>query len=265
MSRTAQDVHWRAGYADCSLGQLHYLASQPTGGGEPIILLNPRSRTCRPLLPLLAPRHPLFVIDIPGFGMSSAPKSAVTMPEIGSTIAAFMDAVGLPAAHVFGIHTGGKVAAALAADHPAKGLSLIVCGKTHSLVADQAARNAAMRGQLDSNYPDAQLLKLEGKFLDDIESAPAGARLYEANFAFDFAGALAQAAARTLVIEITSPDEDRQHGRHGASLAAKAKRGLAVTLPQIEATGIDFYVGAARMAETIAAFVENRLKPGDAA
>jgi pimeloyl-ACP methyl ester carboxylesterase len=253
---------WRAGYADSPLGQIHYLMSAPRGRGDAVVLLNPRSRSCRALLPFLAPRHPLFVVDIPGFGASSPPPAGATMPKIGAAVAALMEALAVPAAHLYGIHTGGKVAAALALGHPAKALSLIVCGKTHSIIADHAARNAAMRAQLDSGKPDAMLMKLEGKYIDDAEGAQGGARIYEANFAFDLAAALARTEVRTLILEITSEDEDRKHGRHGAALAAKAKRAIARTVPQIEAAGIDLYVGTGVMAEIILAFAAGRLGDG---
>lgn len=256
------EFSWKAGYADCSLGQIHYLISQPRVSGEPIVLLNPRSRSCRALLPYLAPKHPTVIVDIPGFGVSPLPRSGVTMLEIGASVAACMDALAVPAAHIYGIHTGGKVAVALAAAHPEKALSLIVCGKTHSIIADHSARNAAMRAQLEANKPDSMLMKLEGKFVDDTESPVAGGRIYEANFAFDFAAALARINARTLIVEITSDDEDRKHGRHGASLAARAKRGVCHTVPQIEAAGIDLYTGVVAMADIIAAFAENRLGGG---
>ena len=251
-------LSWRAGYADSPLGQIHYLVSQPRGRGEPIVLLNPRARSCRALLPWLAPAHPVAVVDVPGFGLSSPPPAGATMPEIGAAVGACLEALGLPAAHLWGIHTGGKVAAALALGQPARVLSLIVAGKSHSLVADHAARNAAMKAQLDSNAPDALLLKLEGKYIDDTEGPLGGARIYAANFAFDLAAALAGIDARTLILEITSADEDRKHGRQGAALAARAKRATAHTVPQIEAAGIDLYAGAGVMAGIILDFVAGR-------
>jgi hypothetical protein len=184
------------------------------------------------------------------------------MPEIGAAVGACLEALAIPAAHLWGIHTGGKVAAALAVGHPAKALSLIVCGKTHSIIADHAARNAAMKAQLESSAPDAMLMKLEGKYIDDREAALGGTRIYEANFAFDLAAALARTDVRTLILEITSEDEDKKHGRHGAALAARAKRAVARTVPQIEAAGIDLYIGPGVMAKIILDFAADRL--GDA-
>jgi len=249
---------WRAGYADSPLGQIHYLVSAPRGGGEPLVLLNPRSRSCRALLPHLAPLHPTAVVDIPGFGVSAPPPEGATMEEVGDAVGAALAALGISAAHLWGLHTGGKVAAALALGRPALALSLVVAGKSHSLVADRAARNAAMKAQLDANAPDAQLLKLEGKYVDDREGPAGGARIYAANFAFDFAGALARIAARTLVLEITSADEDRAYGRHGAALALRAGNAVARTAPQIEATGLDLYIGAGAMARLILDFAAGR-------
>lgn len=244
----------KAAYADCYLGQLHYLyrpASVP--GGAPVLLISPRSRSCRKLARHLPAEQAAYIIDIPGLGNSSPLREGASMPDVARAVAEFMDAAGIGPAHVFGVHTGGKVAAALAAHWPDKVLSLMVCGKSHSIVPEIERRNVAMKEQ--SDMPDSAVVRFEGKYLDDTESALAMPRLYAANFAFDLAQALRACRMPVRVIEITSPEEDLRYGRQARALAAHAARGSMAELPQVDSTGIDFYSGAAAMAAAIVEFI----------
>jgi pimeloyl-ACP methyl ester carboxylesterase len=194
------------------------------------------------------------VIDIPSLGMSSPIPPDTSMPEVASAIAMLMESLNLGACHVFGLHTGGKVAAALAAHWPDKVKSVMIFGKTHSIFANQNDRNRAMKEQ--SEKPDSVILRTEGKFLDEGSDSPGMSRLYEANFAFDMAAAVARCQAPLLVTEITSQEEDERFGRQGQSLAALASRGHYATLPQIDVTGLDMYAGAGKTAKAISAFIE---------
>ena len=47
-------------------------------------------------------------------------------------------------AHVFGFHTGNKIATELAAGWPSRIDNLILCGHTHSMMAEHEALNAAL-------------------------------------------------------------------------------------------------------------------------
>jgi pimeloyl-ACP methyl ester carboxylesterase len=244
----------RAGYTDCESGQLHYLSRPAKGGKRALVLLSPRSRSCRKLLPFLPDDRPVLIVDLPGLGMSSPPREGSSMRDVAQSIADFIDTMGIGPADVFGIHTGGKIAAALAANWPDKVARMIVCGKSHSIIPDQEKRNPAMKEQ--SEKPDSLVMRLEGKYLDDPDSGNPMARLYEANFRFDFAAAMAEVRAPTLVIEITSPEEDLAYGRQGKALAAFAQRGASTELPQTDVTGLDLYAGAERVAALIRKFID---------
>jgi pimeloyl-ACP methyl ester carboxylesterase len=247
----------RGGYADCRFGQLHYLAWQPADAtGAPLLLLHPRSRSCRPLLPHLPARQAAYIVDLPGLGNSSPLADGATMQDVAGAVVDMMQALSLPAAHVYGIHTGNKVAAALAAHWPRRVRGLLLCGKSHSIVPDREQRNAAMKEQADR--PDSLVVRFEGKYLDDVDAPLAMARLYSANFAFDLTAAVRGCQAPLRVIEITSPAEDQRHGRQGAALAALAEQADCVDLPQVDSTGLDLYTGAAAMAAAITQFISER-------
>jgi len=246
----------RAGYADCRFGQIHYRARTPAAGNlEPLLFLNPRSRSCLRLLPSIEAQRPVYIVDVPAYGASSPPTESCTMEEVAAAVVQFMDDVRISAAHFCGFHTGAKVAAALAANWPARAVSLVVCGKSHSLIPDRQARNAAMRGQLALRKPDVALVAMESFCADDDGRARGVARVYDANFAFDLAGAMAKAACPTLVIEFTAPDEDVRHGRQAKALAAQAREGQALELAEIESMGVDLYVGAETLGRALRAFV----------
>jgi pimeloyl-ACP methyl ester carboxylesterase len=242
-----------AGYADCRFGQIHYRARGATPL-MPLLILNPRSRSCLRLIPLLEKQRPIFIVDIPAYGSSSAPQSACTMKDVAEAVISLMDASGLSRVHVFGLHTGAKVAAALASNWPNRVQSLVIGGKSHSLVPDRERRNKAMRDQVAKRPPDVVLVGLESYSADDAQAA-GRAIVYEANFAFDFAGELERTRCPVLVIEIASQEEDAQHGRQGGQLAAFAARGSSVALAERESMGVDLYAGAQAIALALKEFM----------
>jgi pimeloyl-ACP methyl ester carboxylesterase len=246
-----------AGYADCRFGQIHYRARHPAVAARltPIVLLNPRSRSCLRLAPWLDHERPLFIVDIPAYGSSSPPKSPCSMQEVAECVVSFMDALGIGRPHVCGLHTGAKVAAALASHWPHRVRSLMVCGKSHSLVPDQLQRNQAMRDQVAARPPDVALMSAESYCADDSQQAIGRSLVYDANFAFDLAGELGKTRCRVWVIEISSDDEDTLHGRQGEALAACAPRGSSIAIPERESMGVDLYVGAGIFARTLESVV----------
>lgn len=250
----------KGGYADCRFGQLHYVQRVTEHGpGTPLVLLNPRSRSCRRMVSYLPTAQAVVVPDLPGLGNSSPLPDGAGMDDVAGAVVDLLDALGIASAYVYGIHTGNKVAAALAAHWPDRVRGLLLCGKSHSIVPDQERRNAAMKDQADR--PDSLVVRFEGKYLDDTEGPQAMARLYLANFAFDLADAVRACQAPLRVIEITSPAEDAAYGRHGAELAALAPRGDCLELPQVDATGLDMYTGAAVMAEAVTQFINAKATP----
>ena len=74
------------------------------------------------------------MIDIPSLGMSSPIPPNTTMSEVAGVIATLIESLSLGACHVFGLHTGGKVAAALSAHWPDKVKTMMIFGKTHSIL-----------------------------------------------------------------------------------------------------------------------------------
>lgn len=222
----------RFGYAQTARGAMHYAEA---GAGEAVLLLHatPRShRYFRHTLPLLAAHFRAIAVDAPGFGNSHALPKPASMRSIAECFVQFLDALGLQRAHVVGLHTGNKIAAALAAHWPARVGSVVLAGQTHSLILDKTGRDEAIRrivehyfGKFagsavrqwaavleeiraigwDTERPDPQ--NAEMQVLDYLQGWPSIVPVYEAIFSFDMEDALRRMEARALVLELLTPQE----------------------------------------------------------
>jgi pimeloyl-ACP methyl ester carboxylesterase len=241
----------KRGYATLKSGrQVHYAEA---GEGAPLLLLHsaPRSsRSYRMLLPHIAPKFRAIAPDLPGFGQSDPLEGKVTMEALADAMAQFLGALGVAKAHVFGYHTGNKVAAAFAANHSRHVNRLILCGQIHSIIPDTTARNDAIRYIVDkyfTKFPASpcgdehlrrwladwgdvsafalprtifsknpitaeDIADLKVRVLDHVQALSSVEATYDANFKFDFAAALERIAAKTLVLELVMPDEEH-YGR----------------------------------------------------
>ncbi|MCI8454397.1 MAG: alpha/beta hydrolase [Lachnospiraceae bacterium] len=86
----------------------------------------------------------VYAPDLPGFGMSDpppcTPPSYLTMEEHAGMIAAFMDAVGIPAAYVYGNMATANLAVHLAVDFPKQVRGLMLAHPLYTHDAEQYAR-----------------------------------------------------------------------------------------------------------------------------
>ena len=100
------------------------------GSGEPLVLLHglgSSGQAWNPVIPLLAERFDVIVIDLPGFG-DSAPLAADAEPHpaaIAAVVAMTLSSLGIGTPHVAGNSLGGWVALELAAIMPVSSLTLL--------------------------------------------------------------------------------------------------------------------------------------------
>lgn len=246
----------RFGYADLPYGQVHYARlDRPDAPAGATILLNSRSRSFLPAMRLLKGTGTVLNVDIPGFGLSTPVPGSPSMRDIAAGVVGVLDALRIGRADFVGVHTGHKVATAVAQHRPDRVDRLVVVGRSHSLVPDHARRNAAMRAVVEENQLDMSIIRMEGRYADDTTSQRAFAAVFEANFAFDFAAALRGVTRPVMVVEIASEREDRLYGRQGADLVEGMADARVVTLTQTDPTGLLSYVGVEELARVVNGFL----------
>jgi pimeloyl-ACP methyl ester carboxylesterase len=251
----------RLGYAQTPRGPLHYAEA---GDGPPLLLLHatPRShRAFRHLLPLLAPHFRAIAIDAPGFGNSYRLPGRVEIYWFAEALAQFLDALGLERAHVFGLHTGNKIAAAFAEGWPDRIGRFVFAGQTHSIIIEGKEREREIRAFCDRFFPRygestdgvhhlrdwvATHAVVEGhwwpqhllngatvtaedvaasevRVLDHMQGWRSIVPIYEAILSFDLPAALRAVRAPTLVLELLASNE--------AHLTRQAER-ICALMPQ---------------------------------
>ena len=231
----------KRGYADTAEGQIHYMSA---GEGQPLLLLHQTgsSRQYCKLMPILAQRYRTFAPDNLGSGNSDRLPPNVQIPDLARSMVHFMDFLGIEKAHIFGFHTGNKIATEMAAAWPSRVDRLILCGKTHSIMADHEALNFALKavvgpsirkfepapdgshllkqwaadfGAMTSLWWDTTnfaretltpdlLQRRKERIIEQLQMRDL-AEAYRAIFAFDLGARMRQIKARTLIIEVETP------------------------------------------------------------
>ena len=276
------------GYATTSHGQMHYAEM---GEGPPLVLVGETPRSSRffePILPLLAPRFRAIAFDLPGLGNSRSLPEPASVEAIAACVADALDALGIAKAHLFGMHTGNKVAAALAADRPDLIGRLILAGQTHSLFPETEKRNAALgpafsRYKAAENEPamgkplrewlrtklildatwwpeplltgaakDEAIASAESKAIDFLLGWRSAIPIYHAVFAQDLAGTVARIEAPSLVLELIT-DQEKALGLQGERLAKLMPHAISRTLPITYGAGMERQTGA--IADAILTFI----------
>jgi pimeloyl-ACP methyl ester carboxylesterase len=141
-------------YARLPHGQMHYAACGPKHA--PVVLLlhqTPRSwAEYRAVLPLLGAEYRAIAMDTAGFGESD-PLPAPSIEAWADAAVRLLDALGGQRCHVVGHHTGGVIAAELAARHGALVGALVLSSTPFTHEAFRHAR--AKRPAIDAVEPSA--------------------------------------------------------------------------------------------------------------
>lgn len=88
--------------------------------------------------------HDVIAVDLRGHGRSARAGGAYSIAGFASDIAALMQALSLPPAHVVGISLGGAIAFQLALDQPARVRSLTVVNSGPRMVLETLAQRFAI-------------------------------------------------------------------------------------------------------------------------
>ncbi|MFG1990044.1 alpha/beta fold hydrolase [Actinoplanes sp. NPDC048988] len=112
--------------------RIHDVAAEDAPG-TPVVFVHGLAVSHRYLMPTaraLAPRHPVVVPDLPGFGHSDKPAHAYDVGEHADHLAAWLKARDLGPVALVGHSFGAEVAARLAAHHPGLVTGLVLAGPT---------------------------------------------------------------------------------------------------------------------------------------
>jgi pimeloyl-ACP methyl ester carboxylesterase len=100
--------------------QMYYEVS---GEGDPLIVLHGAYMNIPSMggiVPKLAETHKVYALELQGHGRTTDIDRPITYPNLADDVAAFMDAVGLEKADVFGYSMGAAAGLQLAIRHPEK-------------------------------------------------------------------------------------------------------------------------------------------------
>ena len=113
--------------------QMYYEVS---GTGDPLVVLHGAYMnipTMGTIIPKLAKTHRVYAVELQGHGRTTDSDRPITYPNLADDVAAFMDAVGLRRADVFGYSMGAVVGLQLAIRHPAKVNKLVAASVAYDV------------------------------------------------------------------------------------------------------------------------------------
>lgn len=117
--------------ADIGGRNIRYLESGAEQAGAPIVLIHGFSGDLNNWMftqPVLAERHRVLALDLPGHGGSAKQVGTGDLASLSEAVAAFLRAQGIGKAHLVGHSLGAAVALRLALDAPARVASLtLIC------------------------------------------------------------------------------------------------------------------------------------------
>jgi pimeloyl-ACP methyl ester carboxylesterase len=111
--------------------QMYYEVS---GTGDPLVVLHGAYMnipTMGAIIPKLAETHKVYALEFQGHGRTTDTDRPITYPALADDVAAFMDAVGLKQADVFGYSMGAAAGLQLAIRHPEKVTKLVMASAAY--------------------------------------------------------------------------------------------------------------------------------------
>src|SRR4051812_32274545 len=116
-----------------------------SGSGDPLVVLHGAYMNIPAMgaiIPRLAETHKVYALEFQGHGRTSDIDRPITYPNLADDVAAFMDAVGLEKADIFGYSMGAAAGLRLAIDHPEKVDQLVAASVAYDVSGWQPAFTA---------------------------------------------------------------------------------------------------------------------------
>ncbi|KFC62417.1 putative hydrolase, alpha/beta fold family protein [Devosia sp. LC5] len=122
--------------------QVYYEVS---GSGDPLVVLHGAYMTIPSMgdiIPTLAKTHTVYALEFQGHGRTNDIDRPITYPNLADDVAAFMDAVELEKADIFGYSMGAAAGLQLAIRHPEKVDQLVAASVAYDVSGWQPAFTA---------------------------------------------------------------------------------------------------------------------------
>lgn len=196
--------------------RLHY---ESHGDGDDALVIVPglggHHLSWAPVVPALAERHRVVIVDNRGAGLSDTPPGPYTMEQFTGDLAAALDQIGVGEAHVWGESLGGMIAQQFALRYPDRVRSLVLGCTTPGGPQAHRADDATMR----SLFSSSDMTPLE---------------MMEASFRITYSDAFVE-ANRNLLIQLAIKGTHLQQPPEAREAQASAVRGHDVydRLPEI--------------------------------
>jgi pimeloyl-ACP methyl ester carboxylesterase len=140
----------RRGYADTSLGQVHYYDAGARAGAPTLLLLHQSPQSggmFEAVFPLLAPHVRAIAMDTIGYGMSDRPARELDPEDYARSMADLMDSLGVARFAIAGVHSGAALGIQAAIQYADRVASLVLSGPPlrPPLPPDAPRRRPALR------------------------------------------------------------------------------------------------------------------------
>ena len=252
-------------YVSGRFGQVHLRESGAGTGKLPLVCLHATaysSRSFEALMRALGPARHVIAIDLPGYGESDPPNTALDIAGYAEAVAeAIVAAVGSQPVALFGYHTGVVIAAEIALQGQVTVAAMTLLGVPFFEVLDFEMWKAKLAGRhglgdrlnqfterwdfLVTNRPAGLPLRRGFEnFVDELKAWPDGPAAHHALFAYDL-------RARFALLDCTVTILNSEGHLAGASRAAAGliPGAQVIELPQLHGAVLD------TAAETIAALI----------
>lgn len=138
-----RQASFREGYAQTNgHGRMHYHEAGDRNG-ESLILIHTNGGSAyqyAKVLPLLAGRFRVIAWEMPGHGDSDPLSRHYSIEDYCAALAAFLDALSIPAAHIAGVSCGGSIAVGFPSLYHLRALSTVIIDKPFRTSDEWGAR-----------------------------------------------------------------------------------------------------------------------------
>jgi pimeloyl-ACP methyl ester carboxylesterase len=181
--------------------ELHHRAAGGPATAVPVVFVHGLAVSHRYMVPTarrLAAHHPVYLPDLPGFGLSPEPGWNLSLAEHADHLAGWLDAVALGQVALVANSFGCQVAVDLAVRHPGRVRSMVLVGPTTDRGARTAVRQLA-RWLRDVRHEDLRQARILAR---DVWDAGVGrvAATFRGSLEDQIEAKLPQVAAPTLVV-----------------------------------------------------------------